>query len=115
MTETNRPDPMSMTESAAKRILFLRDREGAGESHLRVNVTGGGCSGFQYGFEFDTNIADDDIVIERDGVKLLVDPTSLLYVIGGELDFVEDLAGSAFKISNPNATASCGCGSSFAV
>lgn len=115
MTQTERPAPMSMTESAAQRISFLRDREGVGKSNLRINVTGGGCSGFQYGFEFDENIADDDIVIERDGIKLLVDPTSLLYVIGGQLDFVEDLAGSAFKISNPNATASCGCGSSFAV
>jgi iron-sulfur cluster insertion protein len=115
MNKIERPAPMSMTQSAAKRILFLRDREGEGNSNLRINVTGGGCSGFQYGFEFDKNISDDDIVIERDGVKLLVDPTSLLYVIGGQLDFVEDLAGSAFKISNPNATASCGCGSSFAV
>lgn len=115
MTAKEQPAPMSLTESAAKRIMFLREREGVGKSNLRINVKGGGCSGFQYDFEFDENISDDDIVIERDGIKVLVDPTSLLYVIGAQLDFVEDLAGSAFKISNPNATASCGCGSSFAV
>ena len=110
-----RPEPLTMTESAAKRIAFLTRREGADGQHLRIRVEGGGCSGFQYNFAFDSDIASDDIVVERDGVKLLVDSTSLLYVIGSELDFVEDLAGSAFKISNPNAQASCGCGSSFAV
>ena len=113
--QAERPVPMTMTENAAKRIAFLAEREGAGDSNLRVKVEGGGCSGFRYNFEFDNNIADDDIVVERDGVKLLVDSTSLLYVIGAELDFVEDLGSSAFKISNPNAQASCGCGSSFAV
>ncbi len=107
--------PVTMTANAAKRIAFLKNREGEGDAALRIKVEGGGCSGFQYGFEFDANRADDDIVVERDGVTLLVDSVSLLYLIGSELDFVEDLAGSAFKMVNPNAQASCGCGSSFSV
>ena len=104
-----------MTASAAKRILFLKEREGVNDASLRIKVEGGGCSGFQYDFAFDENSNPDDIVVKRDGATLLIDNMSLLYLIGSELDFVEDLAGSAFKMVNPNAQASCGCGSSFSV
>ena len=82
---------------------------------LRVQVTGGGCSGFQYTFDFDEEVAADDVVIERDGVAVLVDSMSLEYMAGSEIDFVDDLIGAAFRINNPNATASCGCGTSFSI
>jgi iron-sulfur cluster insertion protein len=85
------------------------------KSMLRIAVSGGGCSGFQYGFTFDDVQNDDDLVVSRDGATLLVDAVSLNYMSGSELDFVEDLAGAAFQIKNPNATSKCGCGSSFAV
>ena len=107
--------PVSVTANAAKRVAELISKEGDPSLMLRVAVNGGGCSGFQYGFSFDDQRNDDDSVIERDGVKVLVDSMSLLYLTGSEIDFVEDLMGSSFQIRNPNATASCGCGSSFAV
>ena len=107
--------PVSVTESAARRVAQLIAKEGDPGLMLRVAVNGGGCSGFQYGFTFDDQQNDDDSVIERDGVKVLVDSMSLLYLTGAEIDFVEDLMGSSFQIKNPNATASCGCGTSFAV
>ena len=82
---------------------------------LRISVSGGGCSGFQYGFALDQHDEDGDIAIERDGAKVVIDGMSLMYMLGCEVDYVEDLTGSYFRVSNPNATASCGCGNSFAV
>jgi iron-sulfur cluster insertion protein len=110
-----RPDPMTVTERAAKRIQTLIEREGNPNLKMRVSVNGGGCSGFQYNFGFDENIQADDIVLNYHGVTVLLDNMSLLYVIGSELDYVEEMVGSAFRIQNPNASSSCGCGSSFSI
>ena len=96
-------------------IAALCAKEGNPDLKFRVSVDGGGCSGFQYDFNLVTEKKDDDLVVERDGVTMLVDGLSLLYLSGSEVDFVEELAGSMFVVKNPNATASCGCGSSFAV
>lgn len=116
MTETAAPaEGLTITESAARRIAVLMKQEGAESSFLRIGVAGGGCSGFQYTFDFDQELGDEDRVFERDGVRVVVDTTSLDLMQGAQLDFVEDLIGSAFQISNPNAQATCGCGSSFAV
>ena len=104
-----------LTEAAARRIAYLITQEGNPQLMLRLAVSGGGCSGFQYGFSFDDTRNEDDVEFERNGVKLLVDPTSLELLAGAEVDFVEDLVGAAFQVRNPNATSSCGCGSSFAV
>ena len=106
---------LSLTANAAKRVAWLIDQENEDALMLRVSVSGGGCSGFQYGFSFDTKINDDDRTFERDGVVTVIDETSLELLAGAEIDFVEDLGGSSFQIRNPNATSSCGCGSSFAV
>ena len=106
--------PFTMTARAARRIAEILSAEG-GEAMLRVAVTGGGCSGFQYSFALDDARTDDDLVIERDGVAVLIDAMSLDFLKGAELDFVDDLIGAAFKINNPNATSSCGCGTSFSV
>jgi iron-sulfur cluster assembly accessory protein len=108
------PLSVTLSERAAKRIERLLAKEAAGMA-LRVSVSGGGCSGFQYGFDFDTARAPDDLVIERGGAVVLIDPVSLPYMEGSEIDFVDDLIGQAFKIHNPNATASCGCGTSFSI
>jgi iron-sulfur cluster assembly accessory protein len=105
---------VSLSERAAKRIARLLSGEPSGTA-LRVSVSGGGCSGFQYGFDFDGSRAADDLVLERDGAIVLIDPVSLPYMEGSEIDFVDDLIGQAFKIHNPNATASCGCGTSFSI
>jgi iron-sulfur cluster assembly accessory protein len=105
---------VTVTESAALRIGEILRQEPAG-TMLRVSVAGGGCSGFQYKFDTERAKADDDIVIERAGATVLIDPISLDYMAGSEIDFVDDLIGSAFKINNPKATASCGCGTSFAL
>jgi iron-sulfur cluster assembly accessory protein len=103
-----------MTERAARRIGQILKTEPAG-SMLRVSVEGGGCSGFQYRFDFVGSKADDDIVVARDGATVLVDPVSAQYMAGAEIDYVDDLIGSSFKINNPIATSSCGCGTSFSV
>jgi iron-sulfur cluster assembly accessory protein len=105
---------LAMTERAARRVREILKAERPG-SMLRVSVAGGGCSGFQYKFDFDTAQADDDLVIARDGVTVLVDPVSVQYMAGAEIDFVDDLIGSSFRINNPLATASCGCGTSFSL
>ena len=105
---------VTVTERAALRIGEILRAEPAG-TMLRVSVAGGGCSGFQYKFDTEQAKADDDIVIERAGATVLIDPVSLNYIAGSEIDFVDDLIGSSFKINNPNATASCGCGTSFAL
>ena len=104
-----------LTEAAAKRVAQLIEAEGKPALMLRLAVSGGGCSGFQYGFSFDDARTDDDSVFTRDGVKLLVDSASLDLVAGSEIDFVEELVGASFQVRNPNATSSCGCGSSFSV
>jgi iron-sulfur cluster assembly accessory protein len=105
---------VTVTERAAYRIGEILRTEPAG-TMLRVSVAGGGCSGFQYKFDTERAKAVDDIVIERSGATVLIDPISLNYMAGSEIDFVDDLIGSSFKINNPNATASCGCGTSFAL
>ena len=105
---------VSVTDSAARRIAFLASREQL-PSMLRVAVLGGGCSGFQYNFDFDTKRNDDDLVIEKDGATVLIDSTSLEFIKGSEIDYVDEMVGASFQVRNPNATSSCGCGSSFAV
>jgi iron-sulfur cluster insertion protein len=106
---------VGVSESAARRIAFLKAQEDAAGAFLRVSVSGGGCSGFQYGFSFDDARQDGDVVFERDGVQVVVDDTSLDLLNGAEIDFVEDMMGAAFQIKNPNAASSCGCGNSFSV
>ena len=115
--EAPRPElqPVIVTESAAKRIATLMSREGNPDLFLRVAVLGGGCSGFQYTFNFDDARTDDDLVIARDGAVVVIDSTSLDLLRGSQIDFVEDMVGSAFAIKNPNASSSCGCGNSFSV
>ena len=105
---------VTVSERAARRIGEILKAEPA-RAMLRVSVEGGGCSGFQYKFDTARTKADDDIVIERAGATVLIDPVSLDYMAGSEIDFVDDLIGSSFKINNPKATASCGCGTSFAL
>jgi len=105
---------VTLSERAAKRIARILSREPAGTA-LRISVSGGGCSGFQYGFDLDAARASDDIVVERDGAVVLIDPVSLPYMGGSEVDFVDDLIGQSFQVHNPNATASCGCGTSFSI
>lgn len=109
------PSPIVFTETAASKVKSLIEEEGNPELRLRVFVTGGGCSGFQYGFTFDENVNEDDTHIERDGVTLLVDAMSYQYLVGATIDYREGLEGSQFVIKNPNATTTCGCGSSFSV
>ncbi len=105
---------ITVSERAARRIGEILRQEPAG-TMLRVSVAGGGCSGFQYKFDTERAKADDDIVIEQAGATVLIDPVSLNYMAGAEIDFVDDLIGSSFKVNNPQATASCGCGTSFAL
>jgi iron-sulfur cluster assembly accessory protein len=105
---------VTLSERAAKRIARILSVEPSG-SALRVSVSGGGCSGFQYGFDLDPARAADDLVIERDGAVVLIDAVSLPYMSGSEIDFVDDLMGQSFQIRNPHATASCGCGTSFSM
>ena len=109
------PAAMQFTQGAANKVKALVEEEGNPRLKLRVFVTGGGCSGFQYGFTFDDELAEDDTLIEREGVSLVVDPMSFQYLVGAEVDYTEGLEGSRFIINNPNATTTCGCGSSFTV
>jgi iron-sulfur cluster assembly accessory protein len=108
------PRGIAVTASAAKRILSVMATEAPG-AMLRISVAGGGCSGFQYVFDVDRDQTPDDLVIERDGAKVLIDETSLDLLEGCTIDFVDDLIGQSFRITNPNATSSCGCGTSFAM
>ena len=108
-------DVMTVTVNAANKVKALIKEEGNEALKLRVYVTGGGCSGFQYGFTFDEKINDGDTTVEKDGVTFLVDPMSYQYLVGAELDYKEDLQGAQFVISNPNASTTCGCGSSFSM
>jgi len=105
---------VTVSERAARRIGDILRQEPAG-TMLRVSVEGGGCSGFQYKFDTERERTEDDIVIEKSGATVLIDPISLNYMAGSEIDFVDDLIGSSFKVNNPKATASCGCGTSFAL
>ncbi len=107
------PMPFVFTDSAANKVKELIEEEGNPDLKLRVFVTGGGCSGFQYGFTFDEEASDDDTAMEKNGVTLLVDPMSYQYLVGAEIDYTEGLEGAQFVIKNPNATSTCGCGSSF--
>jgi iron-sulfur cluster insertion protein len=107
------PVPLVFTDSAASKVKELVDEEGNPDLKLRVFVQGGGCSGFQYGFTFDELINDDDTQMTKNGVTLLIDAMSLQYLAGAEIDYKDDLQGAQFVIKNPNATTTCGCGSSF--
>lgn len=106
--------PVSITARAARQIAKIVAAEGSSKM-LRLSVSGGGCSGFQYHFDLDDKAADDDLVIERDGATVLVDAMSLEFLTGAELDYVDEMIGSAFKVNNPNAKSSCGCGTSFSI
>lgn len=110
---TEMPSPLIFTDNAAAKVKSLIEEEGGADLKLRVFVSGGGCSGFQYGFTFDEVVNDDDTVVEKNGVTLLIDPMSFQYLVGAEIDYTEGLQGSQFVIKNPNATTTCGCGSSF--
>jgi iron-sulfur cluster assembly accessory protein len=112
--DTETAEPVKVSARAARRIAAILKDEPS-PTMLRVAVTGGGCSGFQYNFTLDDTRLDDDLVVERDGATVLIDPVSLDFLKGAELDFTDDLIGAAFKINNPNATSSCGCGTSFSV
>lgn len=109
------PAPLVFTDSAASKVKTLIEEEGNADLKLRVFVQGGGCSGFQYGFTFDEDVNEDDTVMDKNGVQLLIDSMSYQYLVGAEIDYKEDLEGSQFVIKNPNATTTCGCGSSFSV
>jgi len=106
---------VTLSASAVKRVKELKAQENLPQAFLRLAVSGGGCSGFQYGFSFDEALQPDDRTFERDGVTLVVDETSLDLVKGAEVDFVEDMMGASFQVKNPNAASSCGCGNSFSV
>jgi iron-sulfur cluster insertion protein len=107
------PDPLVFTDSAANKVKQLIEEEGNPDLKLRVFVTGGGCSGFQYGFTFDETTNEDDTTLLKGGVTLLIDPMSLQYLLGAEIDYQENIEGAQFVIKNPNASSTCGCGSSF--
>jgi iron-sulfur cluster insertion protein len=107
------PLPIVFTDSAAQKVAQLIEEEGNPDLKLRVFVQGGGCSGFQYGFTFDEIVNEDDTTMEKNGVQLLIDSMSYQYLVGAEIDYKDDLEGAQFVIKNPNATSTCGCGSSF--
>ncbi|MBA55314.1 MAG: iron-sulfur cluster insertion protein ErpA [Pseudomonadales bacterium] len=106
---------MSFTDSAARKVRTLIEEEGNENLKLRVYITGGGCAGFSYGFKFDEDAKEDDTQVENQGVTLLVDPMSIQYLAGSEVDYTEGLQGAQFVVKNPNATSTCGCGSSFSI
>ncbi len=107
--------PFNVTERAARRISEILASEANPEQKLRISVSGGGCSGFQYGFDLDATNQDGDIAVEREGATVVIDAMSLLYMMGCEVDYIEDLTGSYFRVNNPQAASSCGCGNSFAI
>jgi iron-sulfur cluster insertion protein len=115
VVETFTPEPIHVTESAIKKVYSLLEAEDNFDLKLRVFVTGGGCSGFSYGFTFDEIISDDDAQINKEGVSVLVDSMSYPFLVGSQVDYQEDLQGSKFIVSNPNAASTCGCGSSFSI
>jgi iron-sulfur cluster insertion protein len=107
--------PIKFSDAAATKVLSLITEEENPELKLRVYVTGGGCSGFQYGFTFDEKVNDGDMTIVKKGVTMVIDPMSLQYLVDGEVDYIEGLEGSRFLVNNPNASSTCGCGSSFSI
>eukprot|EP01026_Neomeris_dumetosa_P077313 TRINITY_DN83367_c0_g1_i1.p1 TRINITY_DN83367_c0_g1~~TRINITY_DN83367_c0_g1_i1.p1 ORF type:complete len:148 (+),score=8.72 TRINITY_DN83367_c0_g1_i1:186-629(+) len=113
--QTFTPEPLSITDNALIKVKTLIEEEGNDELKFRVYVTGGGCSGFQYGFAFDESFAEDDAQVEKDGITVLIDAMSYPYLVGAQLDYEEGLQGAKFKIENPNASSTCGCGSSFSI
>lgn len=112
---TDEMPAISFTSNAARKVKALIDEEGNAELKLRVYITGGGCAGFSYGFRFDEAVNDGDTVVETDGVTMLVDPLSIQYLAGAEVDYSQGLKGSQFVVNNPNASSTCGCGSSFSI
>jgi len=115
MRPSSAPQNAEITDAAAAKVKKLIEEEGNPNLKLRVTVSGGGCSGFQYGFDFDENVTDDDIQIKKDGVTMLIDSMSMQYLAGSAVDYLEGLEGARFVISNPNAKTTCGCGSSFSI
>tara|TARA_B100000470_G_scaffold213778_1_gene194555 strand:- start:407 stop:754 length:348 start_codon:yes stop_codon:yes gene_type:complete len=115
MLEKYTPEDMKLSDGAAQKILSLSTGENTNKVNLRVFVTGGGCSGFQYGFSFDEMVDEEDTCITKKGAGLVVDPLSLQYLIGSTVDYIEDISGSKFVIQNPNAVSTCGCGESFSI
>ena len=115
MVEIFNPTKLNLTEGAVKKIHSLSDPKELCKINLRVYVTGGGCSGFQYGFSFDQDMDDEDTKVSKDGANLIIDPLSLQYLAGSTIDYVEDLSGSKFIVKNPNAVTTCGCGESFSI
>ncbi len=115
VAETFNPTGINLSARAVSKVRELVAEEGNENMKLRVYITGGGCSGFQYGFAFDEEAAEDDSVIEKDGISVLIDPMSFQYLVGSEVDYSEGLEGSRFVVNNPNATTTCGCGASFSV
>lgn len=114
-SQGNLATQISLSDSALRKVRMLLDEEGNAQLKLRVFISGGGCSGFSYGFTFDDDVAEDDAVISRDGVTLLVDSLSYEYLLGSQVDYKEDLSGAQFVVTNPNAASTCGCGNSFAI
>ena len=115
VAETFNPATINLTARAVNKVRALVAEEDNDQLKLRVFITGGGCSGFQYGFSFEEIAAEDDATIEKDGITVLVDPMSYQYLVGSEVDYAEGLEGSRFIVNNPNATTTCGCGSSFSI
>jgi iron-sulfur cluster insertion protein len=115
VVEQQVPTPLFFSDSAVAKVRELVEEEGNADLKLRVFVTGGGCSGFQYGFSFDEEQDEEDTVVEKGGMKLLVDPMSYQYLVGATIVYEEGLQGSQFVVSNPNASSTCGCGSSFSI
>tara|TARA_R100001377_G_scaffold80267_1_gene59046 strand:+ start:1506 stop:1859 length:354 start_codon:yes stop_codon:yes gene_type:complete len=113
--QSHDPTIISMTENAAEKVKSLISEEGNPALKLRVFVTGGGCSGFQYGFSFDPELSDDDTIVQNHGAALVVDPLSYQYLTGAKVDYVEGLQGAKFVVNNPLASTTCGCGSSFSI
>ncbi|MDN3638385.1 iron-sulfur cluster insertion protein ErpA [Simiduia curdlanivorans] len=109
------PQALNVTSGAAAKVASLIEEEGNAELKLRVYVTGGGCSGFQYGFAFEELLSEDDTIVEKDGIKVVVDAMSYPYLVGSQVDYEEGLQGSRFVVQNPNASSTCGCGSSFSI
>ncbi|MSR12612.1 MAG: iron-sulfur cluster insertion protein ErpA [Gammaproteobacteria bacterium] len=115
VVQSHEPTIMSFTDNAAHKVQSLIAEEGNAQLKLRVFVTGGGCSGFQYGFSFDEEVNEDDTIVKNKGASLLIDPLSYQYLVGSKVDYVEGLEGSRFVVENPMAKATCGCGSSFSI
>lgn len=115
MSVVQSADPFEFSPAAVSKLKSLIEEEENERLMLRVYVTGGGCSGFQYGFTFDEELQEDDTAVEREGVKMVVDPMSFQYLVGSEVDYYEGLEGSRFTVQNPNATTTCGCGASFSI